>query len=236
MSLRITGMACGYRGLPVLEDVDLTIEPGELVAVLGPNGVGKSTLMKTIMGVLPGLAGRLELAGEDLTAASALTRSRRGIAWVPEGRRLFASLSVRENLLVSARGVNAAAVRQRLDRVSGLFPELTTFLDRPAWALSGGQQQMVAIGRGLMSDPEVLLLDEPSLGLAPLVVRDLLRALDALRGGDMGVLLVEQNVQAGLSIADRGVVLERGRISMTGTPEQLLANDAIVRSYLSESA
>jgi branched-chain amino acid transport system ATP-binding protein len=236
MSLRITGMACGYRGRPVLEDVDVTIEPGELVAVLGPNGVGKSTLMKTIMGVLPGLAGRLELAGEDLTSASTLTRSRRGIAWVPEGRRLFASLSVRENLLVSARGVDAAAVRQRLDRVSGLFPELTTFLDRPAWALSGGQQQMVAIGRGLMSDPKVLLLDEPSLGLAPLVVRDLLRALDALRGGDMGVLLVEQNVQAGLSIADRGVVLERGRISITGTPEQLLANDAIVRSYLSESA
>jgi len=236
MSFRITGMACGYRGLPVLEDIDLTIGPGELVAVLGPNGVGKSTLMKAIMGVLPGLAGRLELIGEDLTAASSLTRSSRGIAWVPEGRRLFASLSVRENLLVSARGVGSVTVRQRLDRVTGLFPELTTFLDRPAWAISGGQQQMVAIGRGLMSDPKVLLLDEPSLGLAPLVVRDLLRALDALRGGDMGVLLVEQNVQAGLSIADRGVVLERGRISMTGTPEELLDDDAIVRSYLSEGA
>lgn len=236
MTFRLTGLACGYRGLPVLTDIDLSVAPGETVAVLGPNGVGKSTLMKTIMGVLPMLSGRIELSDRDISGASALARSRQGMAWVPEGRRLFTALSVKENLQVSARGASPAKLAERLDEVLSLFPEVGGFLDRPSWAISGGQQQMVAIGRALMSGPRLLLLDEPSLGLAPLIVQELLAVLDRLRGGELSILLVEQNVRAGLSIADRGVVLERGRVALTGSPQELLDNDAVVRSYLSHTA
>lgn len=234
--LKVDGLTCGYGSQPVLDDVSFEVPRGATLTLLGPNGVGKSTLLKTVMGVLPAMAGRVLLDGEDITSAPAHTRARAGIAWVPEGRRLFAPLSVRDNLMAAARGT-AADTRQRLDLVVGLFPRVAEFMNRPSWQLSGGEQQMVAVGRALMSGPRVLLLDEPSLGLAPIVVRSLLDALTRLcESTDITVVLVEQNVRAGLSIADSAVILERGGIGASGKPNDLLASDRILQSYLSESA
>lgn len=235
--LKIEALSCGYGAGPVLRDLSFEVPVGTTLTLLGPNGVGKSTLLKTLMGALPIMSGRLLLAGQDITSAPAHMRARAGMAWVPEGRRLFASLTVRENLMVAARGTNRGEIERRLENVTALFPRLTECMNRPSWQLSGGEQQMVAVGRALMSDPRVLLLDEPSLGLAPIIVRSLLESLALLcENSNITVVLVEQNVRAGLRLADVAMILEGDGVGMSGTPEELLTSERVTQSYLSESA
>lgn len=232
MSLQLDSVAAGYGRLSVLHDVSFCVENDHTLAILGPNGAGKTTLLKSIVGVLPTLSGRVILDGEDVTGLRTPARADRGIAWVPEGRRLFASLSVGENLMVAARRVDDDERERRLTDVLELFPDLVGLLPRPAWALSGGQQQMVAISRALMARPRVLLLDEPSLGLAPIIVKLLMAALDALGEHGQTMVLVEQNVKAGLHIADDALVLSRGRVVRRGRPADLLADADLRQSYL----
>ena len=216
-----------------LRDVSLRIAPGELVCVVGPNGAGKSTLISVIAGMHRASAGSLRLDGDDLTHLPAHRFCDRGIAIVPEGRRLFTMLSVRENLeLGSYRTAAKAQRRQSIDRVCALFPVLETCLERLAGSLSGGQQQMVAIGRALMARPAYLLLDEPSLGLAPIIVLELFRIIERVSAEGVAVLLVEQNVAMSLDIAERAYVLEEGRVVDEGTPDELKSKPHIRRAYL----
>jgi branched-chain amino acid transport system ATP-binding protein len=230
--LEVEGLVAGYRSVPVLHGVALRVEPRRTLAVLGPNGAGKSTLLQAIMGVLPAAAGRVVLEGRDITRLRPSARADLGVAWAPEGRRLFTSLSVLENLLVAARRVPEDERERRLDQVHTLFPDVERLHARPAWAISGGQQQMVAIGRALMARPRVLLLDEPSLGLAPIVVGVLMDALVALGEQGQSMVLVEQNVTAGLRVAHRALVLSRGRVVHVGEPTELLDDEFVRRSYL----
>jgi branched-chain amino acid transport system ATP-binding protein len=231
--LEVECLVAGYRNVPVLHDVSLRVEPKQTLAVLGPNGAGKSTLLQAIMGVLRARGGRIALDGRDVTRLRPSARAALGVTWVPEGRRLFTSLSVFENLLVAARRVPQDERERRLDQVHTLFPDVERLHARPAWAISGGQQQMVAIGRALMARPRVLLLDEPSLGLAPIVVGVLMDALVALGAQGQSMVLVEQNVTAGLRVAHHALVLSRGRVVHAGDPTELLDDDFVRRSYLS---
>ncbi|MGK2955580.1 MAG: ABC transporter ATP-binding protein [Solirubrobacterales bacterium] len=236
MILQVDSIVAGYGRAPVLHGVSFELGASETLAILGPNGAGKSTLLKSIVGLLPLRQGRLSLDGEDISNRSPVQRAGSGVAWVPEGRRLFPSLTVQENLLIAGRGISSDEEMRRLDQVFGLFPDLPALLARPAWALSGGQQQMVAVGRALVARPRVLLLDEPSLGLAPLVVTTLMEALAAVGDSGQAMVLVEQNVSAGLHLADRAMILSRGRVTFTGAPEVLLSDDRIRESYLTGAA
>jgi branched-chain amino acid transport system ATP-binding protein len=225
-----------YGAATALWDVSIRIGAGELVCVVGPNGAGKTTLINAIAGLNPIASGRLGLEGRDLTRLARNDFCDQGIAIVPEGRRLFAGLSVLENLqLGSYRKGARASRRESLDRVFTLFPILKARLAAPAGALSGGQQQMLAIGRALMARPRYLLLDEPSLGLAPSVVLEMFAAIRGINRDGMAVLLVEQNVAMALEIAARAYVLEEGRIAAEGSPRELLAARHIRRAYLGES-
>jgi branched-chain amino acid transport system ATP-binding protein len=225
-----------YGAATALWDVSIRIGAGELVCVVGPNGAGKTTLINAIAGLNPIASGRLGLEGRDLTRLARNDFCDQGIAIVPEGRRLFAGLSVLENLqLGSYRKGARASRRESLDRVFTLFPILKARLAAPAGALSGGQQQMLAIGRALMARPRYLLLDEPSLGLAPAVVMEMFAAIQGINRAGMAVLLVEQNVAMALEIAARAYVLEEGRIAAEGSPRELLAARHIRRAYLGES-
>ncbi|HTZ79023.1 MAG TPA: ABC transporter ATP-binding protein [Stellaceae bacterium] len=213
-----------------LADVSLAVGAGEVVALLGANGAGKSTLLRAIMGMVPA-CGSLRLGGRELAGSGPAARARRGIGYVPEGRRLFAGMSVRDNLLVGSLAGRDAA-RQRLDEVLGVFPALAERLATPAWQLSGGQQQMLAIGRALMGAPILLLLDEPSLGLAPMLVQELLdRVRDLARRGT-AVLLAEQSVARALALADRVYALRRGHIAGAGTPGALRASGILEHAFL----
>ena len=220
----------------VLHSVDLELVPGEILALIGPNGAGKSTLLGTIAGLHPPAAGRITLAGARLDGRAAEEIVARGICLVPERRQIFATLTVRENLLLGAyhrRWRDRGRLRADLAGPLAVFPPLTTMLRRLGGNLSGGEQQMLAIARGLMSQPRVLLLDEPSLGLAPRLVREIMQTLAALRDRErLTVLLVEQNVRAALSIADRACVMERGRIILRGRPDELLAHPDVRSAYL----
>jgi branched-chain amino acid transport system ATP-binding protein len=212
--------------------VSFSVEPGELLVLLGPNGAGKTTLLRTLVGSLPLLSGRVFVDDADMSRLSMVSRARAGLAWVPEGRRLFAEMTVRENLMIGVRGADDREVRRRYERVLDLFPILEDLLNRPAWAMSGGQQQMVAMGRALMTDTKVLLLDEPSLGLAPKLVADVMESLGRLRGSDIAVVMVEQNVTSGLSIADNAMVLAGGSATVPRPAAELLADDHVVGAYL----
>jgi len=219
-----------------LWDVSIRIGAGELVCVVGPNGAGKTTLIDAIAGLNPIASGRLSMEGRDLTRLARNEFCDQGIAIVPEGRRLFSGLSVLENLeLGSYRKAARASRRESLERVLVLFPVLKGRLTAPAGALSGGQQQMLAIGRALMAQPRYLLLDEPSLGLAPAVVTEMFSAVQGINRAGMAVLLVEQNVAMALEIAARAYVLEEGRIAAEGSPRELLAAPHIQRAYLGEA-
>lgn len=234
--LELRNLSSGYGGRPVLQDVDIAVATGEIVALLGANGAGKSTLAKTLSGLLPAMSGEIRFAGARIELLSASARIRRGIAHVPEGRQVFAGMTVAENLRLGAfvlRGGQASAVTAtRRREVSALFPMLAEREDSLAGNLSGGQQQMLAIARGLMSGPRLLILDEPSLGLAPLLVREILGLVRRLRDEGVAILLAEQNARAALAIADRGYVLENGRISLTGAAADLLQSDAVAERYL----
>jgi branched-chain amino acid transport system ATP-binding protein len=231
--LEVRGLESAYGAAPALRGVSLDVRRGELCCVVGPNGAGKTTLINTIAGLKRARGGRLALDGRDLTELPSHRFCSAGVALVPEGRRLFVGMTVRENLEVgSFERAAKARRRESLDEVVALFPALGASLGRPAGELSGGQQQMVAIGRALMARPRLLLLDEPSLGLSPLVSQEMFAAVRDVNAQGMTVLLVEQNVAIALSISHRAYVLEEGSIVAEGEPSALLARPEIRRAYL----
>jgi branched-chain amino acid transport system ATP-binding protein len=228
----VSNVAVHYGAAAAVSNVHLRIEPGELVVLVGPNGAGKSTLINAMAGVHAVATGRLVVDGRDITREPPHRFCDRGIAIVPEGRRLFVNLSVRENLELGSYRAGARRMRaESMRTVCALFPALAERLELPAGALSGGQQQMVAIGRALMARPRFLLLDEPSLGLSPLIVRDLFRAIREINGSGVAVLLVEQNVAMALELARRAYVLDEGRIAAEGEPRQLMSQPQLQRAY-----
>jgi branched-chain amino acid transport system ATP-binding protein len=231
--LEVRDLRVSYGAAPAVSGVSLDVPAGALVVVVGPNGAGKSTLINAIAGVHRAEAGSLTMAGQALNGVPPHRFCDHGIALVPEGRRLFTTLSVRENLeLGSYRGAARARRADSLKEVCALFPALEAKLDAPAGTLSGGQQQMVAVGRALMAQPRLLLLDEPSLGLAPVIVLELFRIIREVNGRGVAVLLVEQNVAAALEIAHRAYVLEEGRIVAEGEPRSLMSQPHIQKAYL----
>jgi branched-chain amino acid transport system ATP-binding protein len=233
--LEAKDLRVSYGAAPALWDVSLRIEAGELVCVVGPNGAGKTTLINAIAGLNRVASGSLTIDGRDLAHLPPHRFCDQGIAIVPEARRLFTSMTVRENLELGSYRSAARVERQAsLERVFAIFPVLRERLDAPASALSGGQQQMVAIGRALMAKPRLLLLDEPSLGLAPSIVLEMFRVIREINRAGVAVLLVEQNVAMALEIATRAYVIEEGRIVAQGAPQELLAQPHIRRAYLGE--
>jgi len=232
--LKISGLSVAYGGLHALEDVSLEVAEGEFVTLVGPNGAGKTTLLRAISGAIRGAAGRLEFRGRDLTPLPAHQRAALGIAHVPEGRRIFSSLSVLENLeLGSYRRAARAQRAEGLEAVLALFPVLRERRQQLAGSLSGGEQQMVALGRGLMAQPDLLLLDEPSQGLGPRVVEQIFETIDRIRKSRrLTILLVEQRVVEALELCDRGYVLETGRVALEGAHDALLADPRVQRAYL----
>jgi branched-chain amino acid transport system ATP-binding protein len=234
--LEVTGLRAGYDGQEVLRGVSLSVAPETIVAIVGVNGAGKSTTLKVISGLLRARQGEVSVDGRRLAGGSAQEAVKAGVAHVPEGRQVFPSLSVRENLLLGAYAAGKSEAADRIGSVLGTFPELEPRLADYAGALSGGQQQMLAIARGLMSGPRYLLLDEPSLGLAPQVTERIFDVIGQLRDGGTGVLLVEQNGRLALGIAQRALLLERGSVTLTGTGKELLANAEVVERYLGVGA
>ncbi|HBH04713.1 MAG TPA: ABC transporter ATP-binding protein [Candidatus Rokubacteria bacterium] len=231
--LEVRGLEVAYGDARAVADVTLTVGPGEIVALLGPNGAGKSTLLKAIAGLLRPRAGTIRWEGEDLTRLGAHRIVERGIALVAEGRRLFGGMTLEENLELGAFAPRArSGLRRSLERVYALFPVLAERRRALVRTLSGGQQQMVAVGRALMSNPRLLMLDEPSLGIAPLLVRAILDALVEINRDGAAVFLVEQNVQAALGLARRAYILEGGRIAGEGPGADLLQDAHVRRAYL----
>lgn len=231
--LEVHDLSVRYGGLVALAGVNLRLGEGEVVGIIGANGAGKTTLCRAIAGLVPAAGGRVALFGQDVSGQAAHLRARSGLALCHEGRRLFTGLTVMENLVLGAAfsGASRAQVDERLQQVLAMFPILRERANGLAGAMSGGQQQMLAIGRALMSAPRVLLLDELSLGLAPLVIEHIYQALEGIRALGVSVLLVEQNTHRCLSVADRVYVLERGRISYDGPPEGLLGSERLRQAY-----
>jgi len=232
--LKISGLSVSYGGLRALLDVSLEVAEGEFVTIVGPNGAGKTTLLRTISGAVRGVTGQIEFRGRDVASLAPHQRAARGIAHVPEGRRIFPSLSVIENLeLGSYRRAARARRREGLEAVLALFPVLRERRQQLAGSLSGGEQQMLALGRGLMAQPDLLLLDEPSQGLGPRVVEQIFETIDRIRKGRrLTILLVEQRVVEALELCDRGYVLETGRVALGGSHDALLADPRVQRAYL----
>ena len=234
MTLELDGVSAGYAGADVIHGIDLTVQAGEIVTLVGANGAGKSTLVKTISGLVPARAGSIKFAGQRIEKLTTAARMRLGIVHVPEGRQIFAGLTVSENLGLGAyldRGATTD-IGARLDSVLRRFPVLRDRLDALAGNLSGGQQQMLAIGRGLMAAPKLLILDEPSLGLAPRLVDEMFDLVRGLRAQGLAILLSEQNAQISLAIADRGYVIENGRVVLNGTGAELLRSPEVAERYL----
>ncbi len=233
MLLEVRNLHVGYGDAPAVWDVSLDVDAGEIVSVIGPNGAGKTTLINAIAGMLRSRQGELRFDGADMKRVRAHDYCGHGIALVPEGRRLFAKMTVEENLELGCYLPGPRAARaQSLERVYDLFPILRQKRNQPAGELSGGQQQMLAIGRALMAQPRIVLFDEPSLGLAPIIVDDMFDIIVRVRDEGAAVLLVEQNVVKALSIADRAYVLEQGRIVATGLPDELMNQPHIREAYL----
>jgi branched-chain amino acid transport system ATP-binding protein len=234
--LTLRNVESGYGSLKVLRHVSLHVSRGEIVSIIGANGAGKTTLLRTVLGLLRAQGGEILFEDRDITAARTESIVRGGCSLVPEGRQVFAPMTVRENLLLGAtarlgRG-EALRVEEDLDRVFALFPRLLERAKQLAGTLSGGEQQMLALGRALMARPTLILLDEPSMGLAPMVVKEIFQIIRRLREEGNTVLLVEQNARAALKIANRGYVLENGRIILEASAELLLANRDVERAYL----
>ena len=230
--LSVTGLRAGYGATEVLRGIDLVVQAGEIVAVLGSNGVGKTTLNKVLSGVIPARAGQIEFAGERTERASAQSIVAAGLIHVPEGRRVFADMSVRDNLVLGSYRRGGAHRAANLDRVLETFPRLRERSGQAAGTLSGGEQQMLAIGRGMMAEPRLLILDEPSLGLSPLLVEEMFALIARLRADGLAIMLVEQNVVQSLDLADRAYVLENGVCVMSGPAAVLRADPDLKRTYL----
>lgn len=232
--LEVHNLSVAYGGLRALTDVSLTVAEGQFVTVVGPNGAGKSTLFKTICGIVPPLNGRISFYGNDLRTCAASDRAHLGIAHVPEGRQVFKTLTVRENLEMGAyTKAGRAQWRHTLERIHTLFPILHERAQQLAGTLSGGEQQMLAVGRGLASAPKLLMLDEPSMGLAPAVADMIFERISQIHREDgVTILLVEQRVAEALELSDHGYVLETGHMVLDGPYETLLADDRVRRSYL----
>jgi len=231
--LEVRDLVAGYGRAQALWEVDLRVEDGEIVTMLGPNGAGKSTLVNAISGLIATWSGTVELDGCGLTDVPSHRVAERGIAVVPEGRRIFPEMSVADNLAVGAYNNRAReASDETLAWVHGIFPRLEERSGQPAGSLSGGEQQMLAIGRALMAKPSLLLLDEPSLGLAPIMVEAIFEVLRQINESGVSILLVEQNAIDALNLATRGYVLEEGRIVIEGASSELLENEALRKAYL----
>lgn len=232
--LEVDGLSTGYAGVQVLWDVSLVVERGEAVALIGANGAGKTTLLRALAGLLPVWHGAVRLRGRDLAGLPPHKRVAAGIVMVPEGRQLFPGMTVRENLIMGAfgRSDGRLALGADLQRVEALFPILRERRDQLAGHLSGGEQQQCAIGRALMARPELLLIDELSLGLAPVIVDRLIEAIDEIHRGGVTLLIVEQDVGNALTMAARGYVIESGRIVLAGGRDELLANPRVQESFI----
>ena len=230
--LEIDELDVRYGQIQALKGVSLRVEEGEIVALLGANGAGKTTLMRTISGLLRPRAGHVRFRGEDIARVGADRIVRLGISQAPEGRRVFPTLTVAENLMLGGYTRAPAEAAQSLKQVLRMFPRLEERSRQLAGTLSGGEQQMLAIGRALMAKPRLLLLDEPSLGLAPIIVRDIFRSLRQIRQQGMTLLLVEQNARMALKLADRGYVLETGRIALQASARDLLESPEVQATYL----
>ncbi len=231
--LEVRDLVAGYGRAQALWEIDLRVEDGEIVTMLGPNGAGKSTLVNAISGLIATWSGTVELDGRGLTDVPSHRVAERGIAVVPEGRRIFPGMSVADNLAVGAYNNRAReASDETLAWVHGIFPRLEERSGQPAGNLSGGEQQMLAIGRALMAKPSLLLLDEPSLGLAPIMVEAIFEVLRQINESGVSILLVEQNAIDALNLATRGYVLEEGRIVIEGASSELLENEALRKAYL----
>jgi branched-chain amino acid transport system ATP-binding protein len=229
--LTVANVHIAYGKVAAVRGVSLKVAANEIITIIGANGAGKSTLLNAIMGVLP-LKGRVNFAGEDMARLEIEDRVALGISLVPEHRELFATMNVEDNLQLGAFRMAKAAAAQAFERVYALFPRLKERRKQLAGTLSGGEQQMLAMGRALMGAPRLLMLDEPSLGLAPIIVADIFRTIGELRASGVSVLLVEQNAQAALKIADRAYVMELGEFVLSGPAQEIAANDRVAASYL----
>ena len=230
--LEVTGLRAGYGAIEILRGVDLTVGAGEIVALLGSNGAGKSTLNNNVSGLYRPFGGAIRFDGQDVTGAPSTRIVEAGLIQVPEGRRVFPNLSVRDNLELGSYRRGKPARARNLERVATLFPRLRERWTQAAGTLSGGEQQMLAIGRGLMAEPSLLILDEPSLGLSPLLVEEMFALIGRLNAEGLALLLVEQNVVQSLAVAHRAYVLENGRIALSGKASDLAQNPELRRSYL----
>lgn len=230
--LKIQDLKAGYRGIQALKGVSLSVAAGEMVAIIGANGAGKSTLLNTLSAIVPASSGRIEFDGQDITGGSAHQVARAGLLQVPEGRQVLADMTVQENLQLGALARGPRPAFYELDKVLTLFPILKERMSQLAGTLSGGQQQMLAIGRALMGSPRVLLLDEPSLGLSPLLTQQVFQALTQLHGEGLTIVLVEQNARRALAATQRAYVLERGLIVQQGASGDLQNDPTIIEHYL----
>ena len=233
--LEVKGLVVAYGRVNAVKGIDFAVDEGQIVTLLGTNGAGKSTTLRTVSGLLKPVSGEIWFEGERLDGLAAHKIVERGIAQSPEGRRLFRQMSVEDNLKLGAfTRKDAAGVKSDMDRVYDLFPVLGSRRTEKAGLFSGGEQQMLAIGRAMMSRPRLLMLDEPSMGLSPLMMQLIMSTINALRSEGITILLVEQNAAAALKLSDRAYVLEVGQITLDGTGEQLLGDDRVRRAYLGE--
>ena len=231
-ALEVTNLAFAYDGALAVRDVSLAVQPGEIVALLGANGAGKSTTVRMIAGVLSPQKGAIRFDGQALTGVASHHVVRRGITLVPEGRLVFPQMTVMENLQLGAHVKQRGEVGALVDQAFALFPRLAERRSQLAGSMSGGEQQQLAIARGLMAEPKLIILDEPSLGLMPTVVQEVFRLIEAVNKRGISVLLVEQNLHQALRIAHRGYVLEKGAVVLAGTGQELLANDYVKKAFL----
>lgn len=233
--LELKQVASGYGSIEALHKISLSVEAGEIVTLLGANGAGKTTTLQTISGMLRIFSGEIWFDGQAIHHFSPEKIVRLGLAHVPEGRRIFPGLTVRENILLGAsnrKGIKRSVLETEADEIFEIFPEIKQFENALGWTLSGGQQQMLAVARGLISRPKLLMLDEPSLGLAPVIVQNLFAAIRTIHSRGTTLLLVEQNANMALSVASRGYVLDSGNITIEGTPKDLLNNEQVRIAYL----